>query len=233
MPILSPGIVTLPSVGAAGPRYDEDMEGPKWRQLGPCPVEDEEGFVEFLDAAGICLWRPLETLDFPNLAEKMDLAKPDDIWDTWFWKDDLHEAKRLYYGKLLGGRPTFVAMRFLPAVIAALGDVDPYTFHERGTLTAETLRVYEALVRHRQLTTGELRREAGLASPSSRPAFDRAVTSLCALFQICKTGITGRTRGTYGYRWGLVEDWIPEVLAQAARLRPVLWPNGCGAWECR
>jgi hypothetical protein len=44
--------------------------------------------------------------------------------------------------------------------------------------------------------------------------------SLSALFQICKVGITGRTRGTYGYIWGLVEEWLPETLNDAARIRP-------------
>jgi len=163
---------------------------------------------------------PHPSLDFPNLAEKMELDNPDDIWGTWFWKDDLHEAKRLYYGKLLGGRPTFVAMDFLPCVIAALGDVDPYTLHEQGRLTADALRIYEVLLRRRELSTGELRREVGLTGPGTKPVFEKAVTSLCALFQVCKTRITGRTRGTYGYRWGLVEDWVPEVLARAAALEP-------------
>jgi hypothetical protein len=195
-------------------------ERPRWFRVPPSPVADEEGLVEFLGHVGICLWTPTTGLDFPNLAEKMDLKKPDDIWDTWFWKDDLHEQKRLYYGKLLAGKPTFVAMDFLPTVIAALGDMDPHNLHERGALSAEALRVYEALLRRRQMATGDLRREAGLAEPSSKAAYEKAVTSLGATFQICKTGITGRTRGTYGYRWGLVEDWAPEVLGKAARIRP-------------
>jgi len=193
---------------------------PVWHALGPSPVHNEDEFVAFLEAVGICLWTPHPALDFPNLADKMELAKPDDIWGTWFWKDDLHEARRLYYGKLLGGRPTFVAMDMLPSVIAARGDIDPRTLHERGALTAEALRVYEALERHGELSTGDLRRAAGLDGAGARTAYDRAVTFLGALFQICKTGITGRTRGTYGYRWGLVERWIPETLARAARIRP-------------
>jgi hypothetical protein len=35
---------------------------------------------------------------------------------------------------------------------------------------------------------------------------------------ITKTGITGRTRGTYGYIWDLVERWIPNILSAADRL---------------
>lgn len=35
---------------------------------------------------------------------------------------------------------------------------------------------------------------------------------------VTKTGITGRTRGKYGYIWDLVERWLPETLAAADRL---------------
>jgi len=195
-------------------------EHPAWRLQADGPVRDEDGLVRFLNRVGICLWTPARSLDLPNLADMMDLAKPDDIWQTWFWKDDLHVAKRLYYGKLLGGRPTFVSPAMLPQMIAARGDVDPYTYHEQGRLTAEAVRVYDALVRCRDLPTSDLRREAGLAGKESKAAFENALTALGALFQICKTGITGRTRGTYSYRWGLVEDWAPAALAEAARMRP-------------
>lgn len=191
-----------------------------WRLLGPSPVSNEDGFLDFLNEVGICLWRPHPSMDFPNLAEKMQLADPDDIWNTWFWKDDLHIEKRLYYGKLLAGLPTFVSFGFLPFVLAALGDVDPYTMHERGVLSIQALRLYEALERYGELSTGALRRETGLVGPRSRAVFDRAMVSLQSLFLVCKTGLTGRTRGTYGYRWGLVERWIPETLRQAAGIAP-------------
>jgi len=33
---------------------------------------------------------------------------------TWFWKDDLHTAQRLYYTRLFAGRPGFISLA-LPA----------------------------------------------------------------------------------------------------------------------
>jgi hypothetical protein len=73
---------------------------------------------------------------------------------------------------------------------------------------------------HRELTTADLKRKAQLASPDDKTAYEKATTQLTSLFQICKTGITGRTRGTYGYMWGLLEDWLPDALERASRLRP-------------
>ncbi len=191
-----------------------------WTETQPYPVRTEEEFVAFLDQVGVCLWRPDPAADLPNLADRMEPARPDAIWDTWFWKDDLHIARRLYYGKLLGGRPTFVSMEMLPALIAAQGDVDPHTLREQGRISSAALAVYEALCRCRTLAVRDLRREAGLGGASDKAAFEAGLQALSALFQICKVGITGRSRGTYGYIWGLVEEWLPDTLALAARLRP-------------
>lgn len=193
---------------------------PNWTELQPYPISTEEDFVVFLDQVGLCLWRPEPNLPLPNLADRMDLAKPDDIWDTWFWKDDLHIAKRLFYGKLLAGRPTFVSPALLPYVVAARGDVDPHNLRDAGRLPSTTVQVYDALVSHRRLAVRELKSASGLSAPGDKAAFEAATESLSALFQIAKVGITGRTRGTYGYIWGLMEEWLPDTLSAAARLRP-------------
>lgn len=196
-------------------------EGGDWRAKCPGRVATEDQFVEFLDAVGVCLWKPLARTNMPNLTEMMDVPSNKVMEVTWFWKDDLHEQKRLFYGKLFGGNASFVSMRFLPAVIAAHGDVDPHNLHEEGRLTDSALRIYETLKEHHDLPTRDLRHHARLSGTSDKKLFDDAILSLSALFLVCKVGITGRTRGTYSYRWGLVEDWIPETLSEAAKLRPL------------
>ena len=40
---------------------------------------------------------------------------------TWLWKDDVHLEKRLYYGKIIRGQPSFIAPEFLPDFVAGLG----------------------------------------------------------------------------------------------------------------
>ncbi len=183
-------------------------------------IRTEDEFAARLNELGICAWMPIKGIDFPNLAEMMGFSGSDVMLSTWFWKDDLHRDKRLFYGKLLAGNPTFVSMDFLPTLIAARGDIDPHTFHELGRLTDASIRIYETLCTRRELATRDLRREAGLAASRDQSSFESGLNALSALFQICKTDITGRTRGTYSYVWGLMEDWIPVVLQEAARLRP-------------
>jgi hypothetical protein len=184
-------------------------------------IRTQDEFVEKLNRSGIIAWMPIKGLALPNLAEMMGFAGSDVMLSTWFWKDDLHHEKKLFYGKLLAGNPVFVSMEFLPKLIAARGDVDPHTFHEQGRLTDEAIRIYNALNRFRSLATRDLRREAGLTATRDKTAFENGLNALSALFQICKVDITGRTRGTYSYVWGMVEDWIPEVLSEASKLRPL------------
>ena len=191
-----------------------------WRERYTEVVETPEQCVAFVEAVGVCAWLSPLGCGFPNLAETMSIPSNTVINETWFWKDDLHIEKRLFYGKLLGGQAAFASLEFLPTLIAAQGDVDPHNLHEQGLLSDTTLRAYEALMEHRELTTADLKLKAKLASPDDKTAYEKATAQLTALFQICKTGITGRTRGTYGYVWGLVEDWLPDVLAKASEMRP-------------
>ena len=46
----------------------------------------------------------------------------DGVGLTWQLKDDLPAARRVYYGKLLHGRPVLVALDLLPAFYALVRD---------------------------------------------------------------------------------------------------------------
>lgn len=37
-------------------------------------------------------------------------------------------------------------------------------------------------------------------------------------FLVCKVGLTGRTRGRYGYIWDLTERWLPEAVEEASQM---------------
>lgn len=191
-----------------------------WRELVKEPIRNEADFLAFLSAVGICLWTPSKGLDFPNMEEASEFSEPT-MMATWFWKDDLHNDKLLFYGKLLAGKSTFVSREFLPTLIASYGDIDPYTLHEEGRLTAPALRIYEALIESQRLPTRDLRMQAKLSAKSDTTPFQNGLDQLTALFQICKIDITGRTRGTYSYVWGLLEDWLPESLEIASQLEPL------------
>ena len=168
--------------------------------------------VEYVNRVGLCAWQPLRRFpDFPSLAPATPWQNPDMMNHTWFWKDDLHIEKRLFYGKILrGGAPAFAALSFLPLLIAAQGDIDARDLYERGRLAANALRVYEHVERNGPTATAALPWPSG-----SRHLY---LDQLQQRFLLTKHGLTGRTRGTYGYVWGLCETMFPEALAEAGRV---------------
>jgi hypothetical protein len=95
-------------------------------------------------------------------------------------------------------------------LIAAQGDIDARTLHEKGLLAPNALRVYEHIERNGPTATNALPWPQG-----SRMLY---LATLQQKFLLTKYDLTGRTRGTYGYRWCLCEDAFPDSFTLASRL---------------
>ncbi len=175
-------------------------------------VTTPEECLRYVESVGLCSWRSQPKLTWMPALEDVTPWKGRDLtYRTWFWKDDLHIERRLYFGMLVTpGIPLFVSLALLPILIAAQGDIDARTLQEKGLLASNALRVYEHIERFGPTATQALPWPSG-----SR------MLSLAALqqkFLLTKVNLTGRTRGTYGYRWDLCENVFPDSFAQAARL---------------
>jgi hypothetical protein len=169
----------------------------------------------YVDHVGLCAWR--RNTKLPSLPSLEAVT----AWDgdegalmdhTWFWKDDLHIEKRLFYGQLLfDGVPAFVSLSFLPTLIAAQGDIDPRTLYEQNRLARPALDLYEAVERNGPTASNRLPgKNAGERT--------RHLVPLQQRFLLTKHGLTGRTRGTYGYIWGLCDAFFPDAFRAAARI---------------
>jgi hypothetical protein len=115
----------------------------------PVTVTTPEECVNYVERVGICTWRHHPKLPwFPSLEEETAWRGFNMTMQTWFWKDDLHIERRLYFGMLLApDTPLFVSLALLPVLIAAQGDLDARTLHEKGLLASNALRVYEHIER--------------------------------------------------------------------------------------
>lgn len=179
------------------------------------PVSTPDECVAFVNAVGLCVWqRSAKIPSFPSLeaATRWDGDAHALMMGTWFWKDDLHIEKRLFYGLLLGsGTPLFVSLALLPTLIAAQGDNDAHTLYEKNRLTREALTIYEHVER------------AGATASNRLPVGTRertnALVTLQQRFLLTKSGLSGRTRGTYGYIWGICEEQFPDAFRAAAKRR--------------
>ncbi len=209
---------------------------PLWLHSLPSPVRTPEEAAAFVDQVGFCTWTPLKRYDFPNLAEAMGMgeAHPYDVLDrTWRWKDDLHFAKRLYYAIIFAKQASFISLKLLPYFIAAQ-ERDILFLYDEGQLTAPAKRIYELLRESGPTSTSNLRSGAWLSGKENKSAYQRAMVDLQRRFIACKVGLTGHTRGRYGYIWDLTDAWFPELVEEASRLeggkaKRVIWQK-CEGW---
>lgn len=190
------------------------MQFSDWRIQWTEAVCTPNDMVRFVDAVGCCTAKALPGYpDFPSQSEAMGTLDVNTI-DPWFWKDDLHIEKLVYYTRVFGGQPGFVSYKLLPAFIATNGaTADELQF--QGMLSPDAQQIYRAIEAHGPVPIKTLKQQL---MPQTKSASTRILHDLERKFIITKSGITGRTRGTYGYIWDLVERWIPETLIDADRL---------------
>src|SRR5260221_12422767 len=87
-------------------------------------VRNATQLVALIDAVGFAFAFTLRTGDAPIPAcfDHLSTNDTDRKWGwMWPWKDELPEAKKLYYGVLLARKPTFVSMKLLPTFYATFG----------------------------------------------------------------------------------------------------------------
>jgi hypothetical protein len=140
---------------------------------------------------------------------------------TWTLKDTLPSDKRVYYGKLLKGRPLLVALDLVPAFYALVrGRQRARDYREEyaaGRLTQTARRLMDALMEEHPQYTRDLRANTFLLEPARTREFERAMAELQAGLWVTK--IEERYEPTFSYRWDLLEAWLPEPIAEGRRLR--------------
>ncbi len=183
----------------------------QWRENWAGKVRTPEDMVRFVDAVGCCAAHDLPA--YPGFPSQ-SAALGEGARDVWFWKDDLHAEKRLYYTRVFGGEPGFISMQMLPAFVATNGATVDELLYD-GLLSVEAQQIHRIIEEYGPIPIRDLKKMLG---PDTKRAATRVLHELDRHFIITKSGITGRTRGTYGYIWDLTERWMPDVLAAADRL---------------
>lgn len=139
---------------------------------------------------------------------------------TWELKDTLPAAKRVYYGKLLRGRPLLVALDLFPAFYArARGRQrarDYLAEYEAGHLSLTARRIMDAMMKDHPQYTRDLRANTFMLEPAKTREFERAMAELQQGLWLVKT--EERYEPTFSYRWDLLEAWLPEATAEGRRL---------------
>jgi hypothetical protein len=187
-------------------------------------VMHAEAFIERVGFAG-CLTdtrKPGPSL-YVAVCGRRDAVMPRNVQKdpesshTWQLKDQLLRLGRVYYGKLSGGRSTFLAPRMIPYFKAVFGIPRR---EEKRRLSKTALSMLRALRKEWELSTTELREESRV---SERPRFARALDELQTAMIVIPSDVVYEPQFTY--LWGLAEERFPEQLAskvdRSAALREV------------
>jgi hypothetical protein len=197
----------------------------RFRRLPRLRVHDERTALHFVEDVGFCLVFTNRTQALPCLwvavCGRRDPVFPEhshhdaELMLTWNLKDLLPAKRRVYYGKLLLGKPSMVSLAHFPDFYALYGPAhdEQYRYdYEDGLLSRAAKQIMEALVEQHPQTTKELKRNTHLAAAKSRPILDRGIAELHRRLYI--TMIEARYEPSFTYVWDLLEAWLPGPVAR-------------------
>jgi hypothetical protein len=192
-----------------------------FRRLPALRVGGAQRAAQFLDQAGLASLFAYRQLNLPCLwvavCGRRDPVFPrhshhdPEVALAWNLKDRLPQAGRVFYGKLLRGKPTFVAWSLFPAVHRLFGRRgDHRAAFRAGRLSPAAAAIMDALQRRRPQDTLALKLATNLARPAQRRTFDAAIAELQQALYICMAEVR---YDPFTYVWDLV------AVRHAARLR--------------
>src|SRR5581483_2121110 len=180
-----------------------------------------------IDRFGFCwLFAPRDrSLELPSLFEAVKGRRDAHIddWDAdsdkvWNWKSDLPAARRAYYGKALAGKPGFISLAMLPAVLAAIGEENVEQAYARGVLHHDAKRVYDALAQFGAQPTQTLKRNAGFVGKEGNTRFHHALDELQRRLIAMPMGATSEGLAWPSQIFDLVATWFPDAAREAQQM---------------
>ncbi|HUY38884.1 MAG TPA: hypothetical protein VMV13_08625 [Candidatus Binataceae bacterium] len=198
-----------------------------FRRVPARRISGEKGALRFIEDVGFCA-AFVAGLGVPCLREAIvgqrEPKVPEHIQHdygigmTWRIKDALPKKRLVYYGKVIAGRPGFIARDLLGAFlrlrIAPGGYVKLY---QRGMLSQCAKLVLDALTRKGAAETRVLKLASGYAQPKARAAFDRAMKELQEKFLALKVD---ELADPFSYVWDTLGHRWPDALREARKLSP-------------
>jgi hypothetical protein len=196
-----------------------------FRRLPSRRIKDERAALAFINEAGFCsaftaglgvpcLREAIEGRREPPLPEHIQHDPA--IMMTWRLKDSLPAQRLVYYGKVIGGRPGFIALDLLPAFLRLRVAPGTYVAHYRkGTLSHCAKLVMDQLTRRGPTETMALKLSTGYSEPKRRAEFDRAMKELQERFLALKVE---ERYDPFTYVWDTVAHQWSDAMREARSL---------------
>ncbi len=218
----------------------------KWRTKRDLRVTSEEDALDFIDDVGFCFafaesgiiagrhQFPTEATEdifgnnlLPSLWEAVcgvpggiPAIHPHHdpyIGPVWGYKDALPLKRKVFYGKVLRHKPTFISLTMLPYLYTLFGSPNPeedyLKEYQRGALSQEAKDIFECLLRSGSLPNTLLRGELGMLNKARKYRFGKAINELQSTLRIVKVDVSDD-----GTIWNLFSRWMPEVIETASMI---------------
>ncbi|HLH30112.1 MAG TPA: hypothetical protein VKY31_02840, partial [Terriglobia bacterium] len=198
------------------PPYIEEHRDRHWNREETACIQSVDHAERFIEQVGFAACMTDSRRPGPSLyiavCGRRDAVMPRNVQKdpesshTWRLKDELLRRGRVYYGKLPGGRATFLAPRMIPAFKTLFGCGRR---EEKKRLSQPALRILRVLRKEWEMGTADLRKESRV---DDRTAFTRALDELQAAMIVIPTDVIYEPK--FSYLWGLAEERFPEQLAR-------------------
>jgi hypothetical protein len=186
-------------------------------------VRTRAGALRFIRAAGFCYAFTAGPGRLPGLFDVLDTRSDTRRWAwAWDWKEALPSAKKVFYGRVLRRKPTFISLDYVPHFFALTGNVgdpdDCRRLYDAGRLSYAARGVYELVAQSGPLTTRQIRQALEPHRRGSSSRLLRALAELQSLFLLARVGEVGDNPGNYAYVWDIFDRWLPDAVGRASRI---------------
>ncbi len=183
-------------------------------------VGNERQAQKFIDSLGFCYAFTAGPGDLPGLFDVLATRSIDRMWTwAWQWKDELATERKVFYGKVLRRKPTYISLAYLPSFYALTGNVgepdDYLQAYREGRLSLLAKNLYECVRAQGACSTWVLRKQF-VPRGARSGAFHRALSDLQSRFLIAKVGES--EGGGYSFIWDVFDRWLPQVARSAGRI---------------
>jgi hypothetical protein len=207
------------------------MRGPAWREvaryrtavLSRHRVRSKRAALAFVNQLGFCYAFTSGPGGLPGLFDVLATRSIDRMWEwAWLWKDELATAKKLAYGKIICGKPTYLSLDFVPYFFTLSGNMgkpdDYLQAYWGGRLSLLARDIYEHVREHGPCSTWMLRKRF-VRRGERGTAFHRALADLQRRLLIGKAGESAE--GSYSFNWDTFDRWLPQAVQLAATISTV------------
>src|SRR3989475_3245681 len=213
----------VPRAPTITPQMERVFDRHRERIAARHAVKTADALVRMVDALGFCFAFTAEVAyPVPAAFDHLDTRSEGRKWEwMWGWKDELAEAKRVYYGKLLIRKPTFVSMKMLPTFYATFGRAGEADDHlddvRAGRLSEIARRIIDFLAQNGETKTKRMRSALGISSQEGKLQYAKAIEELQRLMYVARVRAVGEGREDYNYTYDLFVRRYPETVRTAER----------------